>query len=212
MYVPKHFSVTDQATIRDFIENHAFGTLVTAVEGRPIASHLLFAVSDEQDSLVLSGHMARANVQWKGLRADSEVLAIFQGPHTYVSPRWYASKSVPTWNYLAVHAYGFPQIISDLDELRTLLTELVDRNEGSQAGGAPFHLDDLPDTSVEGMMKAVVGFRIRVASLEASYKLSQNRTQGDRDTVVEGLLRRGDDDSRAVAAAMKRAEERREND
>lgn len=212
MYVPNHFSVTDPAIIRDFIANHAFATLVTTTEGRPIASHLPFAVSGQAGGLVLSGHMARANEQWQSFRADREVLVIFQGPHTYISSRWYASKAVPTWNYLAVHAYGFPQVISDGDELHLLLSELVDRNEGSQTSGAPFHLDDLPEASIEGMMNGIIGFRIRVTSVEASYKLSQNRSQEDRDMVVEGLRGRGDDDSRAVADAMIRASGGRADD
>jgi transcriptional regulator len=216
MYVPAHFSITDPAEIDAFIRAHAFAALVSGdADGRLIATHLpLEAVRAADGVLTLTGHMARANPQWRTFQAEAEVLAVFGGPHAYISPRWYdtgpeghgseSRVNVPTWNYQAVHAYGQPRLITEHGELFSLLKGLVDRYEADAPDDSRYRLEGLPADFVEKQMRGVVGFQIRVTRLEAKYKLSQNRDARDYDNVVAALTRREDERSRQVAGAMRR--------
>ncbi len=140
MYLPKLYEVTDPAVINAFIETHDFAILVSADEnGLPVATHLpLELVVNEQGERYLYGHVARPNPQWRTLRPEQPVLAIFHGPHAYISPRWYDQPNVPTWNYLTVHVYGRPRLIEDSDELFGLLKRLVDRHEAN-SGASPVY-------------------------------------------------------------------------
>src|ERR1700751_5814241 len=126
MYVPAAFAVSDLAKLHAFIERNSFGLLVSEVDGRPFASHLPFLLERNAGSNgTLIGHMARANLQWKDAHGQN-ALAIFSGPHAYVSPTWYeAEQVVPTWNYVAVHAYGRVEIVEDADALLEIVRETV---------------------------------------------------------------------------------------
>lgn len=198
MYIPKKFLEEDRATLYEIISRYDFGFLVGEIDDGPVATHLPFQLEGD----VLVSHMARANPHWECFAAGKEVLAIFQGPHCYVSPRWYESTpAVPTWNYVAVHGYGVPEIIESLDAAKDCQAALVDHYEQ----GA-WHLKDLPDDYVTGMSRAIVSFRIPISRVEGKFKLSQNRTAEDRRRVIAELEKSDDPLARDVAALMIRRE------
>ncbi len=163
MYVPPAFLETDQAFIMAFLAEHGFATVVSTDRGRPVATHLLLETRKLDDTrLILSGHMSRENPQWKTFDPASEILAIFQGPHSYVSASWYSVQSAPTWNYLSVHAYGAPRIVEERSELYALLKRLVDSQEGGRAVSGRYTIESLPEKLLQGMMNGIVGFEITV--------------------------------------------------
>lgn len=205
MYTPDDFRVTDLEQISSFMQMNNFATLVSWAGKRLIASHLLFeVVSDNFAEFILNCHLARTNDQWHTLNPENEVLVIFGGAHTYISPHWYSQAgNVPTWNYLAVHAYGVPAIINDQDELYRMLTRLVDRYESNSGAVPEYHLDALPKELVIEKMMGAVGLRIRVTRLEAKFKLSQNRSQPERENITIELEKRGDENSTMIAEAMR---------
>jgi transcriptional regulator len=128
MYVPTSFRVEDEEVLADFIGRYGFATLVTAADGSPFATHL--PITYDRDGGKLVGHMARANPQWRAFEAGGEVLVMFQGPHAYVSPSYYASDfAVPTWNYAAVHVYGVAKAITEEEQLG----RIVDRYESGRS-------------------------------------------------------------------------------
>ncbi len=200
MYVPKTFEQPNLTACHGLIEANSFGTLVSVSGGVPVATHIPFVLERERGANgTLVGHMARANPQCDLLNA--EALAVFQGPHAYVSPSWYeAAPAVPTWNYMAVHAYGTPEIIDDPGHARQALARLVDVHESSHS--ALWTLGSLPDEFVEEMIRGIIAFEIPVARLEGKWKLSQNRSAADRNGVIEGLRAQGDSMSHAVAQMM----------
>ncbi len=208
MYVPERFREADPRTIRDFMTENSFATLVTMDAARPIATHLPVLVRDGPGGLQLQGHLSRENPQWATLDRETrgpgaEVLVIFPGAHAYVSAGWYAGPGVPTWNYMSVHAYGTPRLMHG-DELLQALRELVRFHEARETTGKRYDLDGLPEGFVRGMMKGIVGFSIEVTRLEASFKLSQRADPADRASVVRQLSLRGDESSRRIADAMRR--------
>lgn len=206
MYVPGHFRETDQAKIEAFIRQHDFATLVSWDGTRPVASHLLLDLERAEDGTAwLYGHMSRANPEWRSFDGAREVLAIFSGPHSYVSAGWYGQVNVPTWNYLAAHVYGVPELITDSNDLKAMLKRLVDKHEAAAGATPPYRMEALPDGYVDTELEGVAGFRIRVTRIEAGFKLSQNRTEQDYDAVIAGLEKRGDENSMAIARAMRAA-------
>lgn len=203
MYIPGKYRELDPATIEQFIQANDFATLVSYDGQRPVATHLLVALQPGVgDTRYLNGHMARANPQWKTLHPDQEVLTIFAGPHTYISPRWYDHVNVPTWNYLMAHVYGKPRLITDPTELYAMLKRLVDKYEAGSGATPVYTLDTLPADFVEREFKALVAFQIEVTRIEASAKLSQNRNARDYANVIAELHQRPDENSQAVADAM----------
>jgi len=205
VYVPSRFQETDAAVLDRFIDGQQFATLVSYDGERPVASHLLLELEvGKGGQRFLNGHMARANDQWRTLLSSREALAIFLGPHTYVSPRWYDHVNVPTWNYLSAHVYGTPRIVTDDAELRGMMRRLVARYEAAPGGEAGYAFDTLPAEYAGREMKGLVGFQIAVTRVEAAFKLSQNRGAGDYDTIIGELRKRPDEGSRAVADAMER--------
>jgi transcriptional regulator len=146
--------------------------------------------------------MARANPQWRSFRVDQDVLAIFSGPHAYISPRWYNHTNVPTWNYMVVHVSGRPRVMTKHSELFALLKRLVDKHEAGSGANPEYRLETLPEDFVAQQMQAIVGFQIEVGRVEASFKLSQNRDAQSFDNIVLELSRHMDDNARAVAEAM----------
>lgn len=205
MYIPGRYRESDPKVIEEFLRANDFATLVSFDGERPIATHLLVDFQYRKDgTMVLNGHMARANQQWRTFEAQQEVLIIFSGPHTYISPRWYNHTNVPTWNYMAVHVYGRPRVITEPYELFALLKRLVDKHEGDSGAVPPYRLETLPEDFAKKQMQAIVGFQIEVTRMEASFKLSQNRDRDSYDNVVTELYRRDDENSRAVADEMQR--------
>ena len=202
MYLPPAFHEQNPEPLYQLIREHSFGTLVSEVEGAPFATHLPFLLHAERDTpAVLRGHMARANPHWQSLTPETEVLVLFQGPHAYVSPSWYETeKMVPTWNYTAVHAYGRARLLEDTASLLALLAAAVNTYEAGRP--EPWSLERLPEEFVTSLTRAIVGFEIEITRLEGKFKLSQNRSEADRNGVIHGLRDAGDPESLAVAALM----------
>ena len=199
MYISKLYREEDRGKILEFIKQNEFATLVTYDGEKPTASHLLMEVVEDGVRLLVNGHMSKVNPLWKTFEKTPEVLVIFQGPHTYISPTWYNHVNVPTWNYQAVHVYGKPRIVTDHDETYSLLSKLIKRNETD----GQYRLESLPQDFVEKEMKGIVAFQLEVTRIEANYKLSQNRNDEDYHNIVSKLEEREDEMSHSVAEAMK---------
>jgi transcriptional regulator len=205
VYLSPAFTEARPEVLVAHIERHDFGLLVSHGAAGLVASHIPFLVERHNEELHLLGHLARPNPQVAGLGEDGGVLAIFSGPHTYISPTWYADgPSVPTWNYVDVHAYGKVQLVENDDWLRRLLRRLSDRHEAGNP--APWRMQDLPEAYLSGMLKGIIGLEITVTRQEGKFKLSQNRPAVDRPRVIAALERRGDVDALAVAGLMRERE------
>ena len=186
MYIPKAFREDDINTLHNLMQEYSFATLITQHEGVPFATHLPFLLDTQRGPHgTLLAHMARANTQWHDFNSEQEVLTIFQGPHAYISPSWYEVElSVPTWNYAVVHAYGIPRLIEDGEELYKLLKILIETHEAQFKNPWPFQL---PDDYLQKMIRGIVGFEIEITRLEGKFKMSQNRTESERENVIASL-------------------------
>jgi transcriptional regulator len=205
VYLPPAFTEASPAVLADHLARYDFGLLVSHGAAGLIASHIPFLIERDGGKLHLHGHLARPNPQVGDLAQGAEVLAIFHGPHAYISPSWYANgPSVPTWNYVDVHAYGMVRLIEDADWLRRFLRRLSERHEAGNP--VPWQMQDLPEAYTRGMLKGIVGLDISVTRLEGKYKLSQNRPAGDRPRVIAALERQSDADALAVARLMRERE------
>ena len=201
MYIPSAFRLTDTSKLAPFIQRHSFATLISHDGTAPFASHLPMLFHPEAGSHgTLLSHLARANPQWQHFASGSEVLVIFHGPHSYISPSWYQTELVvPTWNYATVHAYGVPAVISEHERVVSLLREMVAAYE------APFEKPwpgNLPEDYRDKQMRGIVAFEIPVNRIEGKFKLGQNRPAADTQGVFEALSRSDDADSRALARMM----------
>ena len=203
MYVPRHFAVTDTDVLHDFIEAHSFATLVTAQGEQPVATRVPVILERTRGPHgILLGHLARANPQWRSFDGVRECLVMFDGPHAYVSPSWYKNTpAVPTWNYAAVHVYGAPRAIHDLDALSSLVDRMVRTYESGMAEPWP---GVLPADFRASMLKAIVGFAIEIGRVEGKFKLGQNRPIEDRIGTIEQLEASSDPSARALAALTRR--------
>lgn len=207
MYSPSAFAEHDLLQLHLQILDSRLATLVTYGEQGLQASHLPVLLNPEQGpNGTLYGHLARANPQWQELEAGAEALVIFAGADAYVSPSFYPSKAehgkvVPTWNYLAVHAYGSAEVFSDANRLRDLVSALTDRHEAGHA--QPWRVDDAPAHYIDGMLKAIVGFALPIQRLEGKRKLSQNRSTADIAGVREGLAASPDLHDQTLAHLMR---------
>ena len=198
MYIPKLYREEDREKNLEFLKQNNFPALVTHDGEKPTATHLPVEVlENENGSLTILGHMSRANPQWRSF-GEQEVLLIFQGAHTYISPRWYDHVNVPTWNYMMVHVYGKVRLVEG-EELHSLLSRLVKNHEEPTA----YSLEALPQDFVQKEMNGVVGFAVDVTRIDAGYKLSQNRNDGDHENIIRELEGRGDENSAAVAKSMR---------
>jgi transcriptional regulator len=200
VYLPPHFAETNGKVLLAHIERHDFVLLVTH-RSELIASQVPLLAEQRDGKLYLQGHLARPNPQCADLDGG-EALAIFSGPHAYISPSWYATgPAVPTWNYASVHAYGTSRAITDRPWLEDFLRRLSERHEAREA--APWRMQDQPAPFLDGMLGGIVGFEIAVSRLEGKFKLSQNRPATDRPRIVAALEARADDDSHGVARLMR---------
>ena len=189
LYIPPPFRVEDAVELAAFVERNAFGTVVCAGPAGLEVSHVPFLLEHSESGLSLLFHLARANPQGKSLAGASEVLAIFEGPHAYVSPGWYEHHpAVPTWNYAVVHARG-PVEAMDEAQLRSLLGRLSEVYESGRP--KPWRMSDLPEDYTQGMLRALAGFTMRVERLEGKFKLSQNRPGCDAERVADALSAEG---------------------
>jgi transcriptional regulator len=208
MYIPRLFKESDGAFIRSFLQGHGFATLVSCENEVPVATHLLLETRElDAAQLVLSGHMSRENPQWRSFNPEKEILAIFQGPHSYVSGGWYTVTSAPTWNYISMHVYGLPRLIEDRGELFALLKRLVDSQEAKYEEGSRYRIESLPDDILQGMMNGIVGFQVNVTRVEAAAKLSQNRNANDYQTIIDKLRDDRSPGSLEIAQEMERRKE-----
>jgi transcriptional regulator len=202
MYVPAAFAENDLTTLHDFIEQYSFGLLATQVAGLPFASHLPFLLDRKAGVKgTLIGHVARANPQWREA-AGQTGLAIFSGPHAYISPSWYESENVvPTWNYTAVHVYGRVEIIEDADRLLAIVGATVTEYERSLP--KPWALGER-NTYLERMLGQIVGLRMEIDRIEGKWKLNQNHPPERREKVIRALREQGGENAESVAEMMER--------
>ncbi|MDB4698683.1 FMN-binding negative transcriptional regulator [Candidatus Latescibacteria bacterium] len=197
MYIPTSFREEDEEVLAEFIARHSFATLVGRVDGAPYATHLPFVHEREQGLLI--GHIARANPQWRDLQGE-EALIVFQGPHAYISPSYYAADfAVPTWNYAAVHVYGVSRVVEDQTRLAAIVEQLTERYEGGRA--KPWHVD-WNDERYGKMLQAIVGIEVEITRVEGKFKLNQNRPEKDQLGVVVALTESADAEERALAGLM----------
>jgi transcriptional regulator len=202
MYPPSHFTESRPEILLQVMRENSFATVVTAAGGVPFVSHVPVLIDDggASGAMRIRGHVSRANPQGKQLEASEQVLAIFHGPHGYVSPSWYeAPRNVPTWNYITVHAYGRARLL-DPSELGVQLSDLVELHERTAA--TPWRLESLPEGYAENLMRAIVGFEIAVERIEGTLKLSQNRSSEDQRRVLAQMSGSVDPATRDVARWM----------
>jgi transcriptional regulator len=177
MYIPKHFEVTDKDTIFKFIEENAFGQLISQVDGKLFSTHLPWLLSDDKTQLFT--HMAIQNPQHLEL-TDQDVLITFEGPHHYISPTWLNSAGVPTWNYQAVHLYGRATVINDKDKLEHVLQRQTMKYEATRSN--PWQ----PDYK-QSLLNVIVAIEVTIDDIQCKYKLSQNRSTQDKQGIFDAL-------------------------
>ena len=198
MYTPAHFRVTEPAALHRIIAAHPLGVLVTSHEGSLDANHIPFEFDPQIGPLGrLSAHVARANPVWQQCLAGADVLVIFRGKESYISPNWYPSKhethrQVPTWNYEVVHAHGRLRVRDDEKFLRGVLARLTRVHEAQEP--RPWKMGDSAPEYIDMMLRAVVGLEIDITALEGKSKLSQNREPRDIAGAVQMLRQRGSDE------------------
>lgn len=202
MYVPKHFQQDDRETLFDTIATHSFGLLVLQSPSGPQAAHLPFVLyRDIGPQGCLRCHVARANPIWRNVETEPNALAVFLGPHTYISPDWYESAhQVPTWNYAAVHVTGASRLLED-DELMRLLEALIEKHE-TPLPKLPWTTDKLPPLLYAKLRKAIVGIEIPIDTVQGKWKLSQNKTRSDRTRAAAALAESESENSQTVSDLM----------
>ena len=199
MYTPPHYSNNDIEEIKEFLTQNSFGILINIVDDKPWGTHIpLELEKDDEGNDILVGHIAKANPQWKYFRDQTEVLSIFNGPHAYVSSSWYKEEEVPTWNYIAVHVYGTLKILTEEETMATM-HRLVDKYEKNSK--KPVSLKNLSSKTLR-QVKGVVGFKIAISDIQATYKLSQTQMD-DHHKIISELEERPDPGSRSIAEHMK---------
>ena len=200
MYVPRHYAVTDRQQLHDFIKGNGFGIMFSGNGPEPVASHLPFIFDEsagEQGTLL--SHMAGANRQWR-LADGQQVLTVFQGPHTYVSPTWYQDpETVPTWNYVAVHVYGILKVVQDQERIQNILARITDYYEASLP--QPWQAEFTSEYAQQ-MVKRIVAFEIEIDKMQGKWKLNQNHPEERRRRVVDVLKTMPDDNSRGIVTLM----------
>jgi len=204
MYVPKHFIEDDREALAGIMNAASFATLVTARSGLPYATHLpLILDPDTGDNGTLLGHVARANDHWTLFDGKTQSLAIFTGINAYIGPNWYASaNTVPTWNYMAVHAYGAPRIVDDAEAVLSILAKLTAANESDQTGN--WTMDKMDQTILHGMLKGIVAFEMPIERIEGKAKLGQNKKPEDSRGAIDGLNQTGNPMAAQIADEMAR--------
>ncbi|NOV02603.1 FMN-binding negative transcriptional regulator [Paenibacillus planticolens] len=198
MYIPPYFEIKDRSLMHDIIEQNGFATLISQHQNRPFATHLPLILDRTNECLY--GHVARPNPQWREL-GQQEVLVIFQGPHSYISPSWYeTSKSVPTWNYVAVHVYGQAHLIDDEQEVMASMQSLIAKYEEPDS---PYELGSVDPAYLAGLNQGIQGFKINITSMEGKAKLSQNHPAERQELVIQRLEALNRENERKIAALMK---------
>jgi len=188
VYIPTPFLVEDRKVIVAFMQQFDFAAVVSHSDTGFVASHVPVLIREVGSELHIVGHVARGNSHWRLMERQTESMVIFQGPHAYVSPTWYAvSPAVPTWNYAVVHAYGAARVREDATFIAGVVEDLTRRYEDQREH--PWSTQAVPGESYEKLLNAIVGFEISVSRCEAKFKLGQNRSVEDRAGTIAGLER-----------------------
>ena len=201
MYLPKLNQQPEQAKALAFMQKYSFATLVSIIDNKPFATHMPLVVSEQAGKIKIEGHFAKNNPQWQNM-AEQEILVMFAEPHAYVSPSLYQdAQNVPTWNYIAVHAYGKAKVYS-LEDNKKELEKIIIATIKTFEEAYLEQYNTLTDKYKYGMMSAIVGFELEVTSLEAKDKLSQNKTPKDQEAVANALAKSKDRVIAEVGDAM----------
>ncbi len=201
MYRPKAFQEDNVNKLLAFMQANSFATLVSIVQGKPCASHVPLVATLQDNTITLTGHLAKQNPQWQAFD-QAESLAIFTGPHAYISPTLYEKReNVPTWNYIAVHAYGCPQALT-LDQAPERMAGMIDDMVNAYEATYEQQWHSLSEQYRSRMMNGIIGFEMVLTRLEGKYKLSQNRSQTDQANVTEYLSQSEEPTVRAIALEM----------
>lgn len=199
MYIPSFNRFEDRRQVVAFMQHYSFATVVTVVDGLPVATHLPFVVKDEGEKIILRSHFAKANPQ-ANASIGQRVMVIFTEPHAYISPKNYEKfENVPTWNYLAVHAYGICNLIDGEANKEALLKETINYYDVSYKE----QWDNLTDKFKHGMMNGITAFEIVVDDLQAKAKLSQNRTSAEQQNIITSLEQSANTAEKEIAAYMR---------
>ncbi|MBE0612510.1 MAG: FMN-binding negative transcriptional regulator [Burkholderiales bacterium] len=200
MYTPKHNQIEDRAALIAYMRAYSFATLTSAGPAGLTATHLPFVVEEEGGEIRLRAHMAKANSQWRDFDAGADVMVIFMQPHAYISPRLYDSRqNVPTWNYVAVHAYGRPLLIEDRDAKLELQKKLIRQYDP----GYLEQMAELPERYLDGKLAAIVSFSLVATRIDARYKLSQDKNPAERERIARDLEAGGDNLAAETARLMR---------
>jgi transcriptional regulator len=201
MYIPEFNRVRDHADTISFVQANPFAILVSAADSGPFATHIPILARMVDDQMVLHGHLAKANPHCSLLQNDQESLAIFHGPHAYISPRLYESReSVPTWNYAAVHVYGHTRTVTDTEHLLAETRDIIHAFDPSYYE----QWNSLSDKFRHGMLKHIVGFEMVASRIEAKFKISQNRSKADQAEIIKSLAQSPDSAAAGIAALMEK--------
>lgn len=202
MYIPHYFRNENIEDVTDFIEKNSFGILISQSDSKFVATHIPLELDkNENGKPVLSGHISKANPQWKNFANDCEILAIFNGPHAYISSSWYDHENVPTWNYIAVHVYGKVKIIEG-EKLVAALEKLVHNHEKTMKN--PVAVRTMSKAFFEKEIKGIVGFEIEITEIQAACKLSQNRDEKNHSNIIAELRKSDDFNSQTIADEMEK--------
>jgi transcriptional regulator len=198
MYIPKHFEQNDKAKSIAFMQAFNFALLISIKEESPIATHLPFVIEERNDEIVLVAHLSKANEQWKTF-TDKEMLVVFSEPHAYISPTLYEKKqNVPTWNYVAVHAYGKIKILESDEEKLQVLHKQMQTFEASYIE----QFKSLDKKYIDGLLKGIVAFEMLVTKLQSKEKLSQNKTTTERENIKQHLQESDDTTQQSLGKMM----------
>jgi transcriptional regulator len=202
VFVPEHYRQRDRQALFDAMRANAFATIIsTGPGGAPAASWIPFVIEGTPQQPLVFGHLARANDQWRGWTASTPLLALFQGPHHYISPAWYESAPhVPTWNYLAIQLRGHPRLLEQPAEVEAMLERLVAQMESTRE--RPWQLSSMPPSYRAQQAAGIVGFELIVEEITGAWKLSQRADAPDRAGTIAGLRATGGDDALAIASLM----------
>ena len=201
MYTPDIYKNENQEEIEKFLQENSFGILINQTNGKLWATHIPLELAiNREGKAILEGHISKENLQWNGFLENNEVLAVFSGPHSYISSSWYDHENVPTWNYIAVHVYGKIKIIEGQAVIDSL-KKLVDKYE--QKYENPTRIEDL---SQKTMLQArgIVAFEIEIDEIQATRKMSQNRDSKNYKNIITELEKNNTPDSFATANEMKK--------
>lgn len=201
MYKLPHFTETDQTKIVEFIHKNPFAIITGFGKEYPVASHIPIAIEEKEGRLFLHGHIMKKSDHHLAFEQNINVLVIFTGPHCYVSASWYTNPlGASTWNYMAVHAKGKIHFTDEAGTIKAI-REVTERFEGKDTAAS---FDKLSDEYINAMVKAIIGFTIEIETMDAVFKLSQNRDETSKKNIIAQLKQIGDENSAAIATEMEK--------